>query len=169
MIRITRLIDFLAKRPKLTRVLAPVAGKLFPLEDVQDEIFASKGLGEGFAVKPESDLIYAPLDGVVTSIFPTNHEIGIRTKEGLDLLIHLGLNTIELAGSGCDILVESGQEVKRGQLLATMNRRLLEKLGYDDTVVVTYTNDFILKGLSSPTFFRQINAKRAVQTISYNN
>lgn len=167
MIRITSLIDFLAKRPKLTKVLAPVAGKLFPLEDVQDEIFASKGLGEGFAVKPESDLIYAPLDGVITSIFPTNHEIGIRTKEGLDLLIHLGLNTIELAGSGCDILVEAGQEVKKGQLLATMNRKLLRGLGYDDTVIVTYTNDQILKGVSAPVFFREINAKRAVQTISY--
>lgn len=112
-------------------------------------------------------MIYAPLNGMVTSLFPTNHEIGIRTKEGLDLLIHLGLNTVELGGVGCDILVEAGQEVKKGQLLATMNRKLLRGLGYDDTVIVTYTNDQILKGVSAPVFFREINAKRAVQTISY--
>lgn len=110
-------------------------------------------------------MIYAPLNGTVTSLFPTNHEIGIRTKEGLDLLIHLGLNTVELGGGGCDILVEAGQEVKKGQLLATMNRKLLRGLGYDDTVIVTYTNDRI--GVSAPVFFREINAKRAVQTISY--
>ena len=114
-------------------------------------------------------MIYAPLNGMVTSLFPTNHEIGIRTKEGLDLLIHLGLNTVELGGVGCDILVEAGQEVKKGQLLATMNRKLLRGLGYDDTVIVTYTNDQILKGVSAPVFFREINAKRAVQTISYHS
>lgn len=162
-----RIFDLLKSRARLSKVLAPVQGRLFPLEDVNDEIFASKGLGRGFAVQPSSDLIYAPLNGTVTSLFPTNHEIGIRTKEGLDLLIHLGLNTVELGGVGCDILVEAGQEVKKGQLLATMNRKLLRGLGYDDTVIVTYTNDQILKGVSAPVFFREINAKRAVQTISY--
>ncbi|MGZ1131747.1 PTS glucose transporter subunit IIA [Lactobacillus delbrueckii subsp. bulgaricus] len=109
-----RIFDLLKSRTRLSKVLAPVQGRLFPLEDVNDEIFASEGLGEGFAVQPSSDLIYAPLNGTVTSLFPTNHEIGIRTKEGLDLLIHLGLNTVELGGGGCDILVEAGQEVKKG-------------------------------------------------------
>lgn len=121
--------------------LFPVAkGEVLLLEQVDDPVFSQKMMGDGFAITPSEDEIVAPLAGKVVSIFPSKHAIGLHTNEGLDVLIHMGIDTVELKADAFTIAVNEGDDVKVGQLLAKMDRHTIQQEGKQTTVMVVFTN-----------------------------
>lgn len=120
--------------------VAPVAGEVVALEDVDDEVFASGSVGKGVAVKPSEGTVVAPADGEVTMLFKTGHAVGITTASGAELLIHIGIDTVQLNGRGFTPQVKAGDVVKKGQPLVTFDRALLTSEGYDDTVIFVVSN-----------------------------
>ncbi|MCA5011529.1 MULTISPECIES: beta-glucoside-specific PTS transporter subunit IIABC [unclassified Enterococcus] len=123
-----------------TKIATPIEGKIIPLNEVQDEAFASGALGKGFAVEPSKGEVVAPFKGKVVAIFPTKHAIGLTSETGVELLIHVGLNTVELNGQYFETLVEVGQEVSPGQLLLTFDIDKIQEAGYSTQVPVIITN-----------------------------
>ncbi|MDU5334537.1 PTS glucose transporter subunit IIA [Enterococcus sp.] len=124
---------------KTKKVLKSVAnGQVLPLEAVNDEVFSSKMMGDGFAISQHDGKIYAPIEGIVESIFPTLHAITIESKTGEKILIHMGLDTVELKGKPFSIKVTAGQKVKAGTLLAVIDLPQLEKSQKDDTIIVVF-------------------------------
>ena len=115
-------------------------GTVIDLDQVADEVFSSKMMGDGFAVQPTDQTIVSPVDATVLSIFPTKHAMGLQTKEGLELLIHMGLDTVELDGEGFTTSVEEGDEIKAGQPIATMDIGFIKSKGKDTDIIVIATN-----------------------------
>lgn len=120
--------------------LSPVEGTIVPLQQVADEVFASGSLGKGIAIQPMNGNIYAPADGVVTTLFPTGHAIGLTTKSNAEILIHIGIDTVQMEGKGFTSHVKQGDTVKQGQLLVQFDSAMIQKAGYDDVVIVVITN-----------------------------
>lgn len=118
----------------------PVSGNAMLLTEVKDEIFAGEILGKGFAVVPEEGKVYAPFDGTVDMIADTKHALGLKSDNGIELLIHVGLNTVELNGEGFTVYAKQGQQIKKGQLLMEFNLEQLKNAGYDTTIPVIVTN-----------------------------
>lgn len=121
-------------------ISSPVAGELIPLLKVDDPIFASDGLGKGFAIKPTDGTIYAPFDATVRQLFTTRHSIGLVGDNGVVLLIHIGIGTVKLKGEGFVSYVDTGQKVQKGERLITFDDAFIKAAGLDDTVIVTVTN-----------------------------
>ncbi|AKP67122.1 PTS sugar transporter subunit IIA [Companilactobacillus ginsenosidimutans] len=119
---------------------APVSGTLMELDKVNDETFASGKMGKGFAVKPSDGGVYAPFNGVVEATFPTRHAIGLRSDTGVLTLIHIGIGTVDMRGTGFVQYVEKGDRVKQGQELIEFWSPAIENAGLDDTVMVVITN-----------------------------
>lgn len=118
----------------------PVSGELLELKDSSDPNFASGKMGKGFAIKPNDGRVYAPFDGEVAATFATRHAIGLKSKDGLTLLIHIGIDTAKLNGTGFVQYVVQGQEVKKGQELIEFWDPTIKQHGLDDTVLVTVMN-----------------------------
>lgn len=118
----------------------PVSGNAMLLTEVKDEIFAGEILGKGFAVVLEEGKVYAPFDGTVDMIADTKHALGLKSDNGIELLIHVGLNTVELNGEGFTVYAKQGQQIKKGQLLMEFNLEQLKNAGYDTTIPVIVTN-----------------------------
>ncbi|MDT3394837.1 MAG: glucose PTS transporter subunit IIA, partial [Bacillota bacterium] len=137
------LIESGAKDTK--KVASPISGELINLESVNDETFAQKMLGEGVAIIPQDNQVYAPFDGKVTTIFPTKHAIGLTSNSGIELLVHVGLDTVELKGKPFTMHVSDQQVIKKGQPLMTVDFKAIKAAGYDPTtlVIVTNTNEFV--------------------------
>lgn len=119
---------------------SPMKGRAIPLSEVPDDTFASGVLGKGMAVIPESGNIVSPVNGTVTVLFDTGHAIGITSEDGMDLLIHVGINTVELKGAPFTAHVSQGDTVKAGQLLLTADLEQIRQAGYDTTTPVIITN-----------------------------
>ena len=123
-----------------TVVLSPVDGTVVPLTEVPDAAFADGSLGKGVAIRPTSGAVYAPFDGTVVAAFPTGHAVGLRGVDGVELLIHVGLDTVKLGGEHFTLKVQSGTEVKAGDLLVEFDGDAIEKAGYDLITPVIVTN-----------------------------
>ncbi len=118
----------LFKKNSLTiDVYSPMTGKVIDITEVADQVFAQKMLGDGIAIDPTDGNVVSPCNGKVIHVFPTNHAIGIETKEGIEILIHLGLNTVELNGKGFKRLVNEGDKVKIGDKLIEMDITYLKE------------------------------------------
>lgn len=123
-----------------TRIISPMKGKVIPLSEVHDEAFASEALGKGFAIEPLEGQVVAPFDGKIAAIFPTKHAIGLVSDTGVEILIHIGLNTVELDGQYFDVLVEADEDVKKGQPLLEVDLASIQAAGYETQVPVVVTN-----------------------------
>ncbi|WP_186577082.1 PTS sugar transporter subunit IIA [Aquibacillus kalidii] len=132
------------KEPKDTILVAPLTGTVVPLEDVPDKVFAEKMMGDGLAIKPTDNKVVSPLDGEVVDVFNTKHAISFRSNEGVELLIHMGLETVNLKGEGFDIKVSAGQKVKQGDVLADFNLEQINNSGYNTItpIIVLNGDDF---------------------------
>ncbi len=108
---------------------APMKGEMITVERSEDEVFASKALGDGVAINPEDGMVYAPCDGTVTLLFPTRHAVGIRTESGVEVLIHIGINTVQLDGQGFEAYVAQGDTVKQGDPLILADLDLIREKG----------------------------------------
>ena len=127
-------------------VLQPVKGKVIPREEIPDETFAGGILGDGVGIVPEEGIVVAPFDGVVTSIFETKHAVTLE-KDGMELLIHVGVNTVNMGGDGFEGFVTDGEEVKAGQKLIAFDSQKIKDAGYSDVVAVLLTNSDDLDGV----------------------
>lgn len=111
-------------------------GEIIPMTDIPDEVFSSLALGHGFAVKNHDGHVYAPVDGVISSIFPTKHAIGVTAAGGQEILIHMGIDTVDLNGEPFDVQVKEGQIITRGEILAQMDLDAIQTAGKDSMIIV---------------------------------
>lgn len=125
-----------------TSISKVTTGKVIPLGEVNDAAFASGVLGKGIAIVPNGKQvsIFAPVSGKVITVFPTKHAYGIQTENGIDILIHLGVDTVNLEGKFFENCVEQGDTVKQGDLIAKFDAEKVMKANYDTTVIVVVTN-----------------------------
>ncbi len=121
-------------------MLVPLKGKIVNLEAVPDPVFAEKMMGDGFAIDPADGTIISPIDGEVITIFPTKHAISLKSKQGREILIHVGLETVQLNGDGFTPLVMDGQKIKKGQELLKVDFDAIKEKVPSILTPVVFTN-----------------------------
>lgn len=121
-------------------VYSPIKGEVIKLSNIQDDAFASGVLGSGVAIKPTEGIVVSPVDGEVTTLFPSLHAIGITSENGVELLIHVGLDTVQLGGNGFKAYIKQGDKVKKGQHLLDFNIEEINEAGYSVVTPVVITN-----------------------------
>ncbi|MCC8126475.1 MAG: PTS glucose transporter subunit IIA [Clostridiales bacterium] len=126
-------------RRKKEELICPMTGSLLSIEQVPDPVFADKVMGDGFAVDIEAGDIIAPISGIVTAAFPTGHAFGITNAEGMEVLIHIGIDTVTLNGHGFQVFVKQGDSVKQGKLLARVDTDYVEAQGLSLISPVVFT------------------------------
>ena len=127
------------KKNKREELIAVVDGELISMEEVDDPVFSQKMMGDGFAIKSTGDTIYACVDAVVSVVFPSNHAVGLTLDNGMEILIHIGIDTVEENGKGFTSFCEQGKRVSKGDKLISFDRAYLESKGYDLTTIVIFT------------------------------
>ena len=132
------MFKFLSK--KGISIVSPTDGNLLKLEEVKDAVFSQKMMGDGYAIEPSSDVIYSPVSGKISSVFPTKHAIGIISDEGLEILLHLGIDTVELEGIPFSLKKSKGNHILKNEILATMDRKQIKDSDKEATVIVIFTN-----------------------------
>lgn len=130
---------------------AVTTGEYLSLEKVADPVFASKSLGDGYAINPDSDAVFSPIEGEISTIFPTKHAIGITTSQGVEVLVHMGIDTVSLEGKPFEIFAEVGDKVDRKTQIASMDIAQVKKAGKSTTIIVIITNMDKIKALSKQT------------------
>ncbi|WP_432775691.1 PTS glucose transporter subunit IIA [Brevibacillus gelatini] len=120
--------------------LAPLTGSVVPLSEVPDPVFAGKVVGDGAAILPSEGVLYAPVDAKVTHLFPTHHAIGLSTDSGLELLMHIGIDTVKLQGKGFTPFVAVGDQVKAGDKLIQFDISVLQEAGCPLVTPIIITN-----------------------------
>lgn len=118
----------------------PTNGNVIPISEVADPVFSQKMMGDGFGVEPTDGEVYSPVDAKIMSVFPTKHAVGLKLDNGIDLLIHIGIDTVELEGKPFTVLVEEGDRVTPETLLVKVDRDALKEAGKEDTVIIAFTN-----------------------------
>lgn len=130
---------------KYKKLFSPLKGELIKIENVEDETFASGIMGKGVAIKPSEGKLYAPCDGIVSAVFKTGHAIGITTEDDIEVLIHIGIDTVSLEGKYFHSSLERGQRIKQGDLLVEFDLEKIKEAGYDTTtmIIITNSNDYL--------------------------
>ena len=121
-------------------LVTPIVGDVVALADVNDPVFSSGAMGQGIAVKPSQGVVYAPADAEVSIAFPTGHAFGLKTTDGAEVLIHVGIDTVSMDGEGFEAKVAQGDKVKAGDVLGTFDSNKIAAAGLDDTTMVIVTN-----------------------------
>lgn len=121
-------------------VYAPVSGTVFPSEEIPDATFAAGVLGRGIGITPAEGVIVAPFDGDISFVTDTKHAVGVTSADGMELLIHVGVDTVAMAGDGFECFVQIGQKVKAGEQLITFDREKIKQAGHPDCVAVLLSN-----------------------------
>lgn len=121
-------------------IYAPIQGKVIPRENIPDETFASGVLGDGVGIEPEKGEVAAPFDGEISSVTETRHAVGISGPDGMEVLIHVGVDTVKMKGDGFTLLVSEGEKVEAGQKLITFDISKIKAAGYSTTSAVLLTN-----------------------------
>ena len=122
------------------KIVAPMEGIIHPLEDVPDAVFSQKMMGDGFAVEPILGMVVSPVDGKIINVFPTKHAIGILSVTGKEILVHIGINTVELKGEPFEVFVKEGDEVSAGQKIAKANLTIIKEKATSTMTPVIFTN-----------------------------
>ena len=149
----------------VTEAIETVAdGEVVKLEDVKDPVFSQKMMGDGFAVEPANGKIYSPVAGKVTSVFPTKHALGLLTEAGLEVLVHIGLDTVSLEGKPFEVHVAEGQTVAAGDLLVTADLAAIKEAGRETATIVVFTNAPAIKSVTVEKFGK-VAAKTVVAKV----
>ena len=127
-------------------VLQPVKGNVIPYDQIPDDTFASGVLGVGVGIEPTDEVVVAPFDGEISSVADSQHAVGLSAND-MELLIHVGVDTVAMNGDGFECLVKEGDQVKAGQPLIRFSREKIKAAGYSDTVAVLLTNSEDLDGV----------------------
>lgn len=136
------------KKKQTEDLKAYVSGEAIKIEDVNDGVFSEKILGEGMAIIPSEELLISPCDGTICSVADTKHAVGIQLNNGMQLLLHIGLDTVSMSGEGFLVHVKEGQSVKEGQNLISFDRTKIKEAGYADTVIMIVTENENSKSLN---------------------
>ena len=138
------MFDFLKKKDKGIEIGSQVNGKAVPISKVSDPTFGEEILGKGVAIQPADGKIYAPADGTIEMLFDTKHAVSMTTTEGVELLVHIGLDTVALKGEHFTAHKENGDAVKKGDLLISVDLEAVKAAGYDviTPMVVCNTSDY---------------------------
>lgn len=136
------MFDFLKKKKQEVEIAMPLAGEVVALEQVPDPVFAGKLVGDGFAVQPKDGVldVSAPVDGELSMVFDTGHAFGVKMPDGFEVLVHLGIDTVELEGQGYEILKKQGEKVQVGDVVVRMDVNKIRELGKDPVTPVIFTN-----------------------------
>lgn len=140
-------------RSRYIDIFKPIKGRAVPLKDVNDPAFKDGMLGKGCGIIPEDDLLYSPVNGQVVSVFPTKHAITILSDEGMEILIHLGIDTVNLKGDPFEVYVKGGDRVNINTKLAKMDNKSIKQKNFDNTVIIVVTN---------PQDFQEVVFKKGV-------
>ncbi|MGO2082547.1 PTS transporter subunit IIBC [Vagococcus sp.] len=154
------------KRNQTADLVAVATGDVIPLEKVDDQVFSQKMLGDGFAVNPTANDVVAPMSGTVVTIFPTKHAIGLKTVDGLEILIHMGIDTVELKETAFDIRVKEGQEVIQGEVLATCDWGKVKAEGKGTSIIVVFTNSDRIDKVNLIKLGQQVE-KKVIGNVQY--
>ncbi len=144
------------------QLIAPVNGKLVDLSKVPDEVFAQKLAGDGVAIESTGDIIVAPADGVLSLIFKTNHAFAMTLDNGAELLVHIGIDTVELQGEGFERLAEEGKRIKAGDPIVKINREYITEKGLSLITPILITNSDNFKEI---TYKTDVNVTAGKDTI----
>jgi beta-glucoside PTS system EIICBA component len=129
-------VDYQNEEP----IATPLRGQIVPLSEVTDEVFSSGAMGQGVAIEPIDNKLYAPFDGTVVMIALTKHAIGLRSNSGVEMLVHIGLDTVKLDGKPFTVHVEDGAKIQKGDLLITFDKEAIQKEGIKITTPLIITN-----------------------------
>lgn len=146
------------KKKNSTEFLVPVSGEIINLDYVEDEVFSQRMMGDGFAIVPSDGNVFSPFDGTITSIFPTKHAISIKNNEGIEILIHFGLDTVNLKGEGFTSYVSNNDKVKAGDLLLSVDIKSIKDKVKSLVVPIIFLD---LKEKKFTYDKKQVNAKDA--------
>lgn len=134
-------------KKKSMKIYPPMKGEIISLTEVPDKVFSQKMIGDGFAVIPVNGEVMSPIDGKILHVFPTNHAFGLVTKEGIEVLVHIGIDTVELKGDGFTRILEPGTNVNAGDTVIKVNLSVLEKHGKSPVTPVVITTADKIKGI----------------------
>lgn len=134
------MFGFKQKKAERVELIAVVDGNLIPIEGVKDPVFSEKMMGDGFAIEAIGEEVYSCGDAIVTMLFPSHHAVGLKLDDGMEILIHIGIDTVNENGKGFTSLIAQGDRVKKGQALIQFDRTYLIEKGYDVTTIVIFTN-----------------------------
>ncbi|MGP4039418.1 PTS sugar transporter subunit IIA [Gracilibacillus sp. D59] len=137
---------------------APVSGKVVPLEEVPDPVFSEKMMGDGIAIWPENDLVVAPVEGTVMQLFPTKHAIGIQADNGVEILIHIGLETVGLKGEGFTSYVQEGDKVMIGDKLIGFDQTIIHEKASSTITPMIITNSADMSDIKTKDGVKQVTA-----------
>ncbi|MCP3031035.1 PTS glucose transporter subunit IIA [Halobacillus sp. A1] len=140
------------------QIVAPVSGKVVSLDEVPDPVFSQRMMGDGVAIEPTNGEVVSPVDGEIVQLFPTNHAVGIKTKSGVEVLVHIGLETVAMEGEGFEGHITTGDQVKAGDKLVTFDTALVEEKAKSTITPIVITNyDDIVESFE-PTYSETANA-----------
>ncbi len=131
------------------KIKSPLTGLLVLMSDVKDPVFSQKMMGDGFAIVPSANEVVSPVDATIEVLYPTGHAIGLRTEDGIEILIHLGIDTVKSKSNSFKLLKQVGDVVKAGDPIIQMNLKQLLKEGYDMTTPIVFLSGQKLKALES--------------------
>ncbi|WP_226581638.1 PTS glucose transporter subunit IIA [Halobacillus litoralis] len=128
------------KKSEEEQIVAPVNGKVVSLDEVDDPVFSQRMMGDGVAVEPTDGKVVSPVSGEIVQLFPTNHAVGIKTKSGVEVLVHIGLETVSMEGEGFEGHVKTGDKVQAGDELITFDMNLVKEKAKSTITPVVITN-----------------------------
>lgn len=129
------------------KLKSPLTGKLVSMSDVKDPVFSQKMMGDGFAIVPSANEVVSPVNAIIEVLYPTGHAIGLRTEDGIEILIHLGIDTVKSKSNSFKLLKQVGDTVKAGDPIIHMNLKQLLKEGYDMTTPIVFLSGQKIKAL----------------------
>lgn len=146
------------KKKKQDVITSCVSGKIVPIEMINDGVFSAKILGEGVGIYPSEEIVLSPCDGEIVSVMEeTKHALGIKTSNNMEVLIHVGINTVSMKGQGFEVFAKPGDKVKKGDKLITFNRELIKENNLDDVVVMVVTNSDQFENLNFQTDMDEVS------------
>ncbi|MBU3189840.1 PTS glucose transporter subunit IIA [Clostridium bowmanii] len=135
------------KEEKSIIIKSPVVGRCFDISEIPDEVFSTKMLGNGIGFESKEGILYAPVDGEILQVFPTKHAMILKTKEGLEILLHIGVDTVEMKGEGFEVFAQKGTQVKAGDKLLTFNNDLIKAKAKSNLSVLVLTDNEIMESV----------------------
>ncbi len=147
-------------------VYAPAQGTLVAIDQVSDDVFSSKIMGNGFAIQPTENTVYTPIAGEISSIFPTQHALGIMTPTGLEVLLHMGVDTVDLKGEPFTMKVKAGQKVKAGDVIAIMDIAAVKAAGKGTDIIVALTNGEVVDQLTLTELGKAVTPNQTIGQVT---